>query len=55
MKGEKELRRTILMTKPVFGKEEACKRVSNLIGFPSVTEEDITYIPDIFCKRGSRC
>jgi len=29
MKGEKELRRTLLMAKPVFGKEEASERVSN--------------------------
>jgi len=47
IKGENGLRRTMLMAMPVFGKEEACKRVSTLIGFPSVTEGDITYVPDI--------
>jgi len=35
------------MAKPVFGKEKASERVSNIIGLPSVTEEDITYIPNI--------
>jgi hypothetical protein len=55
MKGENGLRRTMLMAKRVFGKEEACKRVSTLIGLPSVTEGDITRVPDIFERGDLRC
>ncbi len=53
MKDENRLRRTLLMAKRVSRKEEECRRVSTLIGFPSVTEGDITHILDIF-ERGTQ-
>jgi hypothetical protein len=55
MKGENRLRRTLLMAKRDFRKEEDCKRFCILIGFPSVTEGDITHIPDIFERGAQSC